>query len=110
MRRGIFTVEFLVGLVLAVVLSWRLPPFDRAIAVAALGNGYIVSRMLFKIRRGMFYSSLLSSEGLAYLLEQIPAILILKTCWYFIVINHVIFMLCRGKTKQIGVLTQYVHR
>lgn len=110
MRRGILTVEFIIGAVLAVVLSWRLPPFDRAIAISAICNGYLISRTLFKIRRGMFYSSLLSSEGAAYLFEQIVAFQVLKICWYFVVINHVIFMLCRGKTKQIGVLTQYVQR
>jgi hypothetical protein len=99
MRRGFKCWEFYSSLILIVLSWWYLKSLERSIAISAISNAYLVSRFYCKRFQARKERSWATTEIWINLLAQGFSFLTFKLCWYLPLINHVFFLIFRGRIK-----------
>lgn len=116
MRRFWKSTEFYSTLVLVAALAYfARPACDLIVGACIVLNSYIIGRTLWKKNRGQLHSAAISSEFYALLAGQGLAIYGMLRCdlrplcgFRLLIINQVIYNLCRGISKSIGVKNHFI--
>lgn len=115
MKRFWKSTEYYLTVIVVALLAWqaRSAPYCIVAACVVL-DSYIIGRTLWKKNRGLTYSGALTSEFQAVLAAQILTAYGVRFCGLpykiameLLVANLVIYNLCRGIAKSVGVKNHF---